>query len=116
MVLPKLEQHRFAANAPSTELMSPSFFYSQIYIPVQSSHHWLNAQFGTLVGAKPDQLEHILISVEVRKILVYCHCIGCSTWVLPVADYTSERSYDSFALSHGTAILITGLLFYSLKN
>ena len=84
MVVPKLEQHRFAANASSTEHMSPSFFDSQIYLPVQSSRHWLNAEFGTL-----DLLEHILISVEVRKILIYCHCIGCSTWVLPVADYTS---------------------------
>ena len=89
MVVPKLEQHRFAANASSTEHMSPSFFDSQIYLPVQSSRHWLNAEFGTLVGAKPDRLEHILISVEARKILIYCHCIGCSTRVLPVADYTS---------------------------
>ena len=89
MVVPKLEQHRFAANATSTEHMSPSFFDSQIYLPVQSGLHWLNAEFGTLVGAKPDLLEHILISVEVRKILIYCHCIGCSTRVLPVADYTS---------------------------
>ena len=76
MVVPKLEQHRFSANASSPEHMSPSFFDLQICLPVQSSRHWLNAEFGTLVGAKPDQLEHILISVEVCKISIYCHCIG----------------------------------------
>ena len=115
MVLPKLEQHRFAANAPSTELMSPSFFYSQIYLPVRSSHHWLNAQFGTLVGAKPDQLEHILISAEVRKIWftvtasVVVH--GCCQWTI----------HQKEAMTHSHCHMVqpsslTGILFYSLKN